>query len=214
MFLKDEDRKFITERLSVMTDKVKIMHFTQSIECSYCHETRQLMEELVLLSDKLSLEIYNFQIDREEVTKYKIDKIPATILVAENGSNPGIRFFGIPSGYEFMSVIEDIIDISNNNHGFSEAMFAEIKKISQPVHIEVFVTPTCPYCPAAVRTAHRLALANENITGDMIEATEFPHLAQKYHIHGVPKSIINETDSLEGAVPEQMFLDKIMEIMQ
>lgn len=214
MFLKDEDRKFITERLSVMTDKVKIMHFTQSIECSYCHETRQLMEELVLLSDKLSLEIYNFQIDREEVTKYKIDKIPATILVAENGSNPGIRFFGIPSGYEFMSVIEDIVDISNNNHGFSEAMFAEIKKISQPVHIEVFVTPTCPYCPAAVRTAHRLALANENITGDMIEATEFPHLAQKYHVHGVPKTIINETASLEGAVPEQMFLDKIMEIMQ
>ena len=214
MFLKDEDRKFITERLSVMTDKVKIMHFTQSIECSYCHETRQLMEELVLLSDKLSLEIYNFQIDREEVTKYKIDKIPATILVAENGSNPGIRFFGIPSGYEFMSVIEDIVDISNNNHGFSEAMFAEIKKISQPVHIEVFVTPTCPYCPAAVRTAHRLALANKNITGDMIEATEFPHLAQKYHIHGVPKTIINETGSLEGAVPEQMFLDKIMEIMQ
>ena len=214
MFLKDEDRKLIKERLSVMTDKVKIMHFTQSIECSYCHETRQLMEELVLLSDKLSLEIYNFQIDREEVTKYKIDKIPATILVAENGSNPGIRFFGIPSGYEFMSVIEDIIDISNNNHGFSEAMFAEIKKISQPVHIEVFVTPTCPYCPAAVRTAHRLALANKNITGDMIEATEFPHLAQKYHIHGVPKTIINETGSLEGAVPEQMFLDKIMEIMQ
>jgi len=214
MFLKDEDRKFITERLSVMTDKVKIMHFTQSIECSYCHETRQLMEELVLLSDKLSLEIYNFQIDREEVTKYKIDKIPATILVAENGSNPGIRFFGIPSGYEFMSVIEDIVDISNNNHGFSEAMFTEIKKIRQPVHIEVFVTPTCPYCPAAVRTAHRLALANENITGDMIEATEFPHLAQKYHVHGVPKTIINETASLEGAVPEQMFLDKIMEIMQ
>lgn len=134
-------------------------------------------EELVLLSDKLSLEIYNFQIDKEEVTKYKIDKIPATILVAENGSNPGVRFFGIPSGYEFMSVIEDIIDISNNNHGFSEAMFAEIKKISQMVRIEVFVTPTCPYCPAAVPAATGLALANKNITGDMVEATEFPHLA-------------------------------------
>ncbi|MBN2600943.1 MAG: thioredoxin family protein, partial [Candidatus Marinimicrobia bacterium] len=206
--------KFIKEQLSAMTDRVKIIHFTQSIECSYCRETRQLMEELVLLSEKLSLEIYNFQIDREEVTKYKIDKIPATLLVAENGSNPGIRFFGIPSGYEFMSVIEDIVDISNNNHGFSEEQFVEIQKINKPVHIEVFVTPTCPYCPAAVRTAHRLALANKNITGDMIEATEFPHLAQKYQVRGVPKSIINETASIEGAVPEQVFLEKISDILR
>jgi glutaredoxin-like protein len=213
MFLKDEDQKFVIERLSAMTQKVKIIHFTQSIECNYCRETRQLMEELVLMSNKLSLEIYNFQIDKEEVVRYKIDKIPATILIAENGSNPGVRFFGIPSGYEFMSIIEDIVDISNNNHGFSEDVLAEIQKISRPVHIEVFVTPTCPYCPAAVRTAHRLALANENITGDMIEATEFPYLAQKYRVHGVPKSIINGTASLEGAVPEQMFLDKINELM-
>jgi len=214
MFLKDEDLKIIKEQLSAMTGKVKIIHFTQSIECGYCRETRQLMEELVLVSDKLSLEIYNFQIDKKEVSKYKIDKIPATILVDENGSNPGVRFFGIPSGYEFMSVIEDIVDISNNTPGFSEDVLSEIQKIRQPIHIEVFVTPTCPYCPTAVRTAHRLALANEYITGDMIEATEFPHLVQKYHVHGVPKSIINETGSLEGAVPEQMFLDKINELTQ
>jgi len=211
MFLKDEDRKYIKEHLSAMTDKVKIIHFTQSIECSYCRETRQLLEELVLLSDKLSLEVYNYQLDKDEVSKYKINKIPATVLIDENGADPGIRFFGIPSGYEFMSVIEDIIDISNKNHGFSDDMLAEINKIQQPVHIEVYVTPTCPYCPRAVRIAHRLALANKNITGDMIEATEFPHLAQKYHVQGVPRSVINETAYLEGAVPEQMFLDKITE---
>ncbi|HDP67237.1 MAG TPA: glutaredoxin [Candidatus Marinimicrobia bacterium] len=209
MFLKDEDRNFIKQQLSAMTDTVKIIHFTQSIECSYCRETRQLLEELALLSDKLSLEVYNFQLDKEEVAKYKIDKIPATILIAGDGTDPGIRFFGIPSGYEFMSVIEDIIDISNQNHGFEENLLQQIRGINQPVHIQVFVTPTCPYCPRAVRIAHRLALANQHITGDMVEATEFPHLAQKYSVHGVPKSIINETSSLEGAVPEQMFLEKI-----
>ena len=213
MFLNDEDQRVIKQELDAMTDKVKILHFTQSIECGYCRETRQLLEELVLLSDKLSLEIYNFQIDKNEVAKYKIDKIPATILIAENGHNPGVRYFGVPSGYEFMSIIEDIVDISNGSHGFSENMLAEINKINSPVHIEVFVTPTCPYCPAAVRIAHRLAMVNNNITGDMIEATEFPHLAQKYNVRGVPKSIINETASLEGAVPEQMFLDKIATVL-
>lgn len=214
MFLKDEDRNFIKQQLSAMTDNVKIIHFTQSIECSYCRETRQLLEELVLLSTKLSLEIYNFQLDKEEVAKYKIDKIPATILIAGDGTDPGIRFFGIPSGYEFMSVIEDIIDISNQNHGFEENLLQQIRGINQPAHIQVFVTPTCPYCPRAVRIAHRLALANQHITGDMVEATEFPHLAQKYSVHGVPKSIINETSSLEGAVPEQMFLEKIKQTIR
>ncbi|MGC9365070.1 MAG: protein disulfide oxidoreductase, partial [Fidelibacterota bacterium] len=202
------------QQLSAMTDKVKIIHFSQSIECSYCRETRQLLEELVLLSDKLSLEIYNFQLDKEEVVKYKIDKIPATILIASDGTDPGIRFFGIPSGYEFMSVIEDIIDISNQNHGFDKDQLNQIRKINQPLHIQVFVTPTCPYCPRAVRIAHRLALASQYITGDMVEATEFPHLTQKYSVHGVPKSIINETSSLDGAVPEQMFLDKIIQTIQ
>lgn len=214
MFLKTEDRNFVTQQLSGMVDNVKIIHFSQSIECSYCRETRQLLEELVLLSEKLSLEIYNFQLDHKEVAKYTIDKIPATVLIAGDGTNPGIRFFGIPSGYEFMSVIEDIIDISTRQHGFDKDQLHHIRAIDQPVHIQVFVTPTCPYCPRAVRIAHRLALASRHITGDMIEATEFPHLTQKYHVHGVPKSIINDTASLEGAVPEQMFLEKIQQVIQ
>lgn len=214
MFLKDEDQKFVKDRLSAMTQKVKIIHFTQSIECGYCRETRQLLEELMLLSDKLSLEVFNFQIDKDVVAKYNIDKIPATILIPEDESNPGTRFFGIPSGYEFQSLLEDIIDVSNGNHGFSGDVLRKIQAIDKPVHIQVFVTPTCPYCPAAVRTAHRLALANKHITADMVEATEFPHLVQKYTVHGVPKSIINETSSLAGAVPEQMFIDKINEALK
>ncbi|MBL7067168.1 MAG: thioredoxin family protein [Candidatus Marinimicrobia bacterium] len=214
MFLKDEDQKFVKDRLSAMTQKVKIIHFTQSIECSYCRESRQLLEELILLSDKLSLEVVNFQIDKDVVAKYNIDKIPATILIPEDESNPGIRFFGIPSGYEFQSLLEDIIDVSSCNHGFSDDVLREIQAIDKTVHIQVFVTPTCPYCPAAVRTAHRLALANKHITADMVEATEFPHLAQKYAVSGVPKSIINETSSLEGAVPEQMFIDKINDVIK
>lgn len=214
MFLKTEDRNFVRQQLSAMIDNVKIIHFSQSIECSYCRESRQLLEELVLLSEKLSLEIYNFQLDNKEVDKYTIDKIPATALIAGDGTDPGIRFFGIPSGYEFMSLIEDIIDISTRQHGFDKDQLHQIRAIDQPVHIQVFVTPTCPYCPRAVRIAHRLALANRHITGDMIEATEFPHLVQKYRVYGVPKSIINDTASLEGAVPEQMFLEKIQQAIQ
>lgn len=211
MFLKAEDQKFVKDQLAGMTRRVKIIHFTQTLECTYCRETRLLLEELVLLSDLLSLEVYNFQTEPEVVQKYGIDKIPATLLVSEDGSNSGIRFYGIPSGYEFTSLLEDITDLSNTRHGFSGELQKDIQEIDKPVHIQVFVTPTCPYCPSAVRIAHRLALANQHITADMIEAIEFPHLTQKYAVRGVPKTVINESHTLEGALPERTFIDKIKE---
>lgn len=209
MFLKAEDQKFVKDQLSEMKKRVKIIHFTQTLECTYCREARLLLEELVLLSDKLSLEVYNFQSEPEVVQKYGIDKIPATLLVSEDGSDARIRFYGIPSGYEFTSLLEDITDLSNARHGFSGEQQKDIQEIDKPVHIQVFVTPTCPYCPSAVRIAHRLALANQHIKADMIEAIEFPHLTQKYAIRGVPKTVINESHTLEGALPEKMFIEKV-----
>jgi len=131
--------------------------------------------------------------------------------VKEDGTDYGIRFYGIPSGYEFMSLLEDIVDVSNGSHGFGEQEMKEIESIDKPVHIKVFVTPVCPYCPSAVRIAHRLAIANSNIKADMIEVTEFPYLGNKYNVRGVPKSVINENWSLEGAVPEHIFISKVKE---
>ena len=78
-------------------------------------------------------------------------------------------------------------------------------------YLQVFVTPTCPYCPQAVRLAHKLAMESELITADMVEAIEFPHLSNKYHVHGVPRTVINETFHQEGAVPEPLLLAKLQE---
>lgn len=211
MIFGEDERKIIQERLSEMGNKAKLVFFTQQLECQFCEQSHQLLKELSELSDKIELEVHNFQIDKEVSEKYKVDKIPALVLLPESGEDLGIKYYGIPSGYEFSSLLEDIIDISKNNHGFSDEILKDINAIDKSVHIQVFVTPTCPYCPSAVRTAHRLAMANKNINADMVEATEFPYLAQRYSVMGVPKSIINEKWFLEGAVPEQMFIDKIKE---
>jgi len=211
MFLNEENQKYVREMLSEMEESVKLIYFTQAMECQYCKETRQLLEELAALTDKLTLETHDFIADRKLAEQLGVDKIPAIVVSNAAKPNSRIKFYGIPSGYEFTSVLEDILDVSRNNHGFSEDILREVQAIQKPVHIQVFVTPTCPYCPAAVRTAHRLALVNENITADMVEATEFPHLGQKYAVRGVPKSVINEKWSVEGAVPEKMVVDKIMQ---
>jgi alkyl hydroperoxide reductase subunit AhpF len=82
----------------------------------------------------------------------------------------------------------------------------EVTKIDKPVDMMVFVTPTCPYCPRAVLTAHQFAFVNPNIRGAMIEAMEFEQLSQKWNVYGVPKTVINEVVEFEGAMPDNMVL--------
>ncbi len=190
-----------------LKDEVKIIVFSQEFECEYCKETRQLMKEVADLSDKISVEIYDFGKERDLAEKYGVDKIPAIVLLGKK--DYGVRYFGLPSGYEFTTLIQDIIDVSEGATDLSSETKEKLMKIDKPVHIQVFVTPTCPYCPRAVRTAHQLAVESEWIRGDMIESIEFPHLAQKYAVMAVPKVVINEKTSFEGAMPEEYFVERI-----
>jgi glutaredoxin-like protein len=203
-------KEFETELVS----PVKLLMFTQTVECQFCAETRQIVEEVAELSDKITAEIYNFVTDRAMADMYGIDKIPAiAILQTKDGEDKdyGIRFYGIPSGYEFTSIIEDIMDVSRGESGLMPKTKEAVAGITQPVHFQVFVTPTCPYCPQAVRLAHKLAMESDLIRSDMIEAIEFPHLSNKYSVYGVPRTVINETVFQEGAVPEPMILSKLLE---
>jgi protein-disulfide isomerase len=86
--------------------------------------------------------------------------------------------------------------------------------ITEPLHFQVFVTPTCPYCSQAVRLAHKLAIESDRIRADMVEAVEFPHLAIKYNVRGVPRIVINETIQIEGAIPEPMLMTQLQEALK
>ena len=139
-FIKEKDRQGIKKRLEEMTGPVKIINFTQELECMYCRETRELMEELAELSDKLTCQVYNFQLDEEIAKAYRIDKIPATVI--EGDMDYGIRYYGIPAGYEFAALLDTIIEVSKNDSGLAENIREKLKEIVSPVHIQVFVTPT------------------------------------------------------------------------
>jgi glutaredoxin-like protein len=128
------------EFLDKLAEPVRLLMFTQEFECQYCRETRQLVEEIVALSNKIEAEIYNFVIDKEKAEEYNVDKIPAIAVIG--AKDYGVRFFGIPSGYEFTSLIEDIITVSQGDSGLSAATREAIAQIAEPVHIQVFVTPT------------------------------------------------------------------------
>jgi glutaredoxin-like protein len=197
------------ELLGGLKGKVKLAVFTQETECMFCAQNRELAQDMAGLSDKISIEVYDLLKDEGAAERWGIDKIPALAVTGEN-KDYGIRFFGIPSGYEFISLIEAVRLVSSGEHGLSDDTVRRVSAVKTPVHIQVFVTPTCPYCPRAVVLAHKLALLSENVRADMIEAIEFPHLVNKYAVMGVPKSVINESHFVEGAVPEKAFVDKLL----
>ncbi|MBN2006626.1 MAG: thioredoxin family protein [Anaerolineae bacterium] len=207
--LKDSDKAKVREFFANIEQPVKMVMFTQEIECEYCTMTRELLEELAGLSDKLSLEVYDFVKDEVLAKQYAVDKIPATLLLGDK--DYGIRFYGVPAGYEFMTLIEDILDVGKRDPGLPDAIVQALAKVDKPVRMQAMISPTCPYCPQAVRTAHRFAMVSDFITGDMVEVTEFPHLAMKYNVQGVPNTIINETHSLVGGQPEREFLKVVLQ---
>jgi glutaredoxin-like protein len=199
------------ELLGELDNPVKLVTFTQDIECEYCHQNVELVKDMSKIDKKIGYEVFDFEKDSDQRKHYGIEKIPAIALVDEK-KDYGIRFYGLPSGYEFVSLIEAIRIVSTSEHGLSAETQERLKTIDSPVHIQVFVTPTCPYCPQAVILAHRLAYYHEGVRSDMVEAMEFPHLANKYEVKGVPRSVINEDHYIEGAVPEKAFIDKVLEV--
>ncbi len=193
-----------------LIDPVKIVMFTQEMECRFCSDTRQLVQAIAPLSDKLSVEVYDFTKDAEKAKEYCIDKIPAIALIG--AKDYGVRIYGIPYGYELQTLIEAIINVSKGKGrtDLSDRTKSILAEIKNPVHIEVFVTLTCPHCPAAAAVAHKLAIESPMIRSDIIETSEFPELAMKNNVIGVPKIIVNGKVDFVGAFNEDLFAENVL----
>lgn len=209
--LDDKVMADVKKALTHLKNPVTLKYFTQPFECGYCKETHQLLEELVSANPLLKLEVHQFDSEKEVVERFGIDKIPALALIGEK--DYGIRFYGIPAGYEFSSLLSGILMVSTGVTKLSENGRKFLDELQKPVHLQVFVTPTCPYCPQAVILAHQMAFYSDMVKADMVEVTEFPHLAQKYSVQGVPRTTINEDWYQEGAAPEAMLIRKIKEAL-
>ena len=208
--LKDEDKKYISEEFEKhIENPVNIIHFTSdSSQCMYCPQTKEILEEVEKLHSKITLTIYNGDTDRENMEKYAVKLVPS-IIIPNNGGT-GMRYYGIPGGYEFSSLIEDIIDVGRGKAELSPDTMGKLETVKKPFNIKVFITLSCPYCPQAVRMAHKFAFVNPNITGEMIEANEYPELSQKYNVYAVPRVVMDDDYFFEGALPEPQFVQEVL----
>ena len=207
----ERTRQQLTELFDQMEGDVTLHVFT-SEECAYCEEAEQIADILDGLSDKLRVEKWRHEESPAKAEELGVDKYPAMVI---QGRKPArCRYYGLPVGYEFSVLVDTILDAAGGEPSVSEETLKIISGVSQPVHIQVFVSPTCPYSPISARTAFKFALLNRNISSDVIEATEFPELVQKYQIRAVPKIIINEVVQFEGAGPEEDFAKKVLEAVK
>jgi alkyl hydroperoxide reductase subunit AhpF len=138
--LNDRIRKEVAAALADVQQPVTLKVFTQTFECQYCRETRELVEEVAALSPNLSVEVYDFLKDSKVAESYGIDKVPAVAIIGKK--DYGVRLYGIPAGYEFGVLIEDIRLVSAGDSGLLPETRATVARLSKPIRIQVFSTPT------------------------------------------------------------------------
>jgi len=211
--LGQKEKEFLTKEFSAkMLNDVRLVVFTQEIPCAFCKETVQVCQELAEITPRITVEVFDYVRDGMKAKEFRVDKIPAIAVIGLR--DYGIRFYGIPSGYEFTSLIGTILDVSRGDSGLSPRNRELLKMVDRQVHLQVFVTPTCPVCPTAVRLANRLAIESDMIWADMVESNEFVPLTQKYGVMGVPKTIINEKNDIGGAVPEDLLVLHVLNALR
>lgn len=218
-FLEESIQQQVRTLFSALEEPVHIILFTRNDaeQCAYCAETQQLLEEVSALSEKIHFEVLDLDQNQEQALLYKVDSAPEFVLAGWAGNQPvdyGIRYKGIPAGHEFSSLINDLVLISQHKSNLKPETRAFLQSLDQPVHLQVFVTPSCPYCPRAVVLAHQFALESPWIEADMVEATEFPELANRFSVSGVPQTTINAgAGTLVGAAPEERLVEEIRQAL-
>lgn len=169
--------------------------------------TLELLRELASLSEQLS--VVEIPLPRDEEAKAAgIDLAPTILFRRKGETRTNLRFAGLPGGYEFTTLLEAIRLVGSEREAGEP-----LEALSGPLTLQTFVTPSCPHCPRAVLTAFELALDNETIIAEGVEAQEFPVISQRYRISSVPDTIIGGRvdQRVLGAQPKRAFVEAIQQ---
>jgi alkyl hydroperoxide reductase subunit AhpF len=143
--LSEADQSRLRDAFAAMTHPVRLMFFTQSIGCETCAQTREILDELPPLSDKIAIDEVNFVLDKDKTAAFGIDRVPAIAIVGDGTGEPRdsrIRFLGAPSGYEFISLVQAIRLAGGGPSTLTDANRQKLAAVDKPLVLQVFTTPT------------------------------------------------------------------------
>jgi glutaredoxin-like protein len=208
--LTDEVAAELKKEFQNLKRPVRLLVFSQASALPESDQVRQLVDELAGLDPRIGVESYDFVRDQDKALALGIARIPAIAVLGQR-KDYGLRLYGLPQGYEFGALVDAILDVSSGESGLGEETKTALRALDKPVHIQVFSTPTCPYCPRALRLAYQFAIESDQVTADGIEVTGYPDLAREYRVSSVPKTVVGDSREFIGAGPESMLLKHVQE---
>jgi glutaredoxin-like protein len=143
--LNEDIRNQVREAFNSLKEPVQVLFFGSKEQCEYCDDTLKLVEEVTSLSDKLNLQAFDVEADSAVADRYNVSMTPGLVIAGQGEDGPidyGIRYAGIPSGHEFSSLIQDLILVSGRDSGLNQQTRDFLTNLEEPVHLQVFVTPT------------------------------------------------------------------------
>jgi alkyl hydroperoxide reductase subunit AhpF len=135
------DQEKLRASFDEMTSPVRLLFFTQALGCDACVQTREILDELPPLSDKITIEEVNFVLEKDQAAQYGVDRVPA-IAIAGADSDSRIRFLGTPAGYEFISLVQAVLLVGGRASNLTAENLARVAAVDKPMTMKVFTTPT------------------------------------------------------------------------
>ena len=209
-------RDKIRERLAAsLVDRVEVRLYRRpdtgglilpgGLGCATCDAAEEIVRTLVETApDKLTLNVIG--VDAKD------GRPVPSIVVARPGEESRITFQGLPSGYEFATLLDAVERVSGRGAELPPDVTEDVAALEEDVEVMVFVTPTCPYCPGAAAMANRMALASPKVRSIVVEANEYPELADRFQVQGVPRTVVNRRGAFVGALPEAMFVESVLNL--
>ena len=179
-------------------------------KCMACEGAFELLNILVKYSNgKLKVEEVSTEENEEEAKKHNITRIPTILFVDEEGKEI-IRYLAHPTGSEFVPFLNSIQYFSGVRPYYADQIITHLKKIGKS-NMKIFITPTCPYCPATVPVLTLFSIVTKGkISSEIIDVSLNPDIGMKYQVQGVPMTVINEKDVIHGMFTPQDLLDKLV----
>ncbi len=219
MLFSENEMDNIKREMSKLKEKVVLKLFTdyktqedgtKIRKCMACEGTYELLKTLENFSEgKLIIEEISTEENEELALKFNVNKIPAILFVDENDKEI-IRYLAHPTGSEFVPFLNSIQYFSGVRPYYADQILTHLKKIKKG-NMKIFITPTCPYCPATVPVLTLFALVSKGkISAEVIDVNLNPDLGTKYNVQGVPMTVINEEKIIHGMFTPQDLLDKLV----
>jgi len=177
------------------------------LACPTCDAAEELARTLTEAApDRLSLTVIDVSQEPAEV-----EALPS-LTMARPGEEGRITFQGLPAGYEFATLLDAVERVSGSGEELAPELVERLAELESELEVMVFVTPTCPYCPRAAAMANRMAVASFKVRSLVVEANEYPELADRYQVQGVPRTVVNRSGAFVGALPEAMFVESVLRL--